>query len=380
MFSRRELLRILPSSLMFPAIWGCDQSETELVTLGPILPYIQNVTTTSATILWQSAERLKGTVQIFNANESLLQEVGDSKVTFHKVTVEDLEEDTTYFYQVKEGSVRVGPMRSFRTALPSGSTEPFKFIVFGDSGLGTKPQLDVANQMLALGNDAAFALHTGDVVYDGYEGEYPSKFFGPYRSLIPRIPFFPVKGDHDIDANDAEAYHKFFALPTNSYDNSSDFYSFSYGNALFIALEAYGILGGTTQEIQAAFLRETLSNSNHTWKFIYLHLSTFTTGEGRDSKEIIYNTIHEIAKDNGVQIIFGGDIHAYERFYPKDGVTYLTTGGGGADLRNLVGNSDVAFGLSEYHFVLLSIDNQSLTSTAYDHKGEIMETFELTAS
>ncbi|MBF0279035.1 MAG: metallophosphoesterase family protein [SAR324 cluster bacterium] len=389
MFSRRQILHWFSSGLLLPFLPGCDQPETELAleNLGPILPYIQNVTTESAIFLWQSSGKKVGTVEVFNENGSLANKNTDSLTSFHEVLITDLTPDTLYFYQVKEGSFRVGPLRSFRTAPASDSTNPFSFIVFGDSGLGTEPQLKVASQMLALANNASFAIHTGDVVYDGYEAEYRSKYFEPYRSLIHRIPFYPVLGDHDL-VDGAAAFYKFFSLPPNNHEDTEDFYSFSYGNAVFVALNSNRLLG-YDNVTQLPFAEEVLGNSTHTWKFIFLQHSIYTTAVGRDSKPGIGSQVGPIAEKYGVQFVFGGDVHAYERFNARQDFTsseegsevvYITSGGGGAELRDLEGGAEAAVSKSVYHFMHVSIDDKELNATVYDFNGNVIDTFGQTAS
>ena len=389
MFSRRQLLQWFGSGLVLPFLPACEQPETELAleTLGPILPYIQNITTKSAIFLWQSSGKKVGTVEVFRADGRSVSKNTDALTTFHEILITNLDPDTPYFYQVTEGGIRVGPVRSFRTAPESDSTKAFSFIVLGDSGFGTEPQLKVASQMLTLANNASFVIHMGDVVYDGYEGEYRSKFFDPYRSLTHRMPFYPVLGDHD-EVDEAAAYYKFFSLPPNTTEGTEDFYSFSFGNALFLALNSNRLLE-FDNATQLPFAEEVLGNSTHTWKFIYLHHSIHTTALGREGKPGIDSQVGPIAEKYGVDIVFGGDVHAYERFKAKQDFTsksegsevvYITSGGGGADLRGLAGGSEVAQGKSEYHFVHVLVDDQELNGIAYDFNGNIIDMFELVAS
>ncbi|MBF0286576.1 MAG: metallophosphoesterase family protein [SAR324 cluster bacterium] len=385
MFSRRSFLRCLYGGVLLLFLPSCDQPETELAleTLGPILPYIQNVKTDRVTVLWQSADKEIGTVEVYEDNGSLVTKVSDSPVSFHEIEIRDLSEDTLYYYQAKEGKIRVGPLRSFRTALPEGSKTAFSFIAIGDSGYGTQPQYKVAAQMLEYASNASFLIHMGDVIYDGYEGEYRSKYFEPYRSFIHRIPFYPVIGDHDL-VDDGKPFYKYFSLPKNNIEGSEDYFSFNFGNALFIGLNSNTIINSSNIDSQVQFLERTLQESTQTWKFIYLSHSILTTALGRGSKPSIGRIVSPIAERFGVQIIFGGDVHAYERFFPRvdytengDPVTYVTTGGGGADLRDLAGSPDEAVGKSAYHFVLININDMTLTGTAIDFNGNTIDSFEL---
>ena len=95
--------------------------------------------------------------------------------------------------------------------------EGFHFLVLGDSGTGRhrrhSPPRRIAERLLPHKKDAAFLLHTGDVVYlVGAADQYRRNFLKPYRDwlhhgkdwktishqgLIFNKPFLPVPGNHD---------------------------------------------------------------------------------------------------------------------------------------------------------------------------------------
>lgn len=99
---------------------------------------------------------------------------------------------------------------------PNASDE-FSFLVAGDSGTGrhrsSSPQREVAQCLMANGQDAHFVLHTGDVVYlVGSSEQYRANFIKPYREwlvggesykkihydrMVFKLPFLPVLGNHD---------------------------------------------------------------------------------------------------------------------------------------------------------------------------------------
>jgi 3',5'-cyclic AMP phosphodiesterase CpdA len=95
--------------------------------------------------------------------------------------------------------------------------DPFTFLVAGDSGTGrhrtSSPQREIAECLMANGQDAHFVLHTGDVVYlVGSSEQYRANFIKPYREwlvggesykkiqydrMVFKRPFLPVPGNHD---------------------------------------------------------------------------------------------------------------------------------------------------------------------------------------
>ena len=98
-----------------------------------------------------------------------------------------------------------------------GIDEAFHFLVLGDSGTGRhrfqSPPRRIAERLLSHKADAAFVLHTGDVVYlVGALDQYRLNFMRPYREwlhhgndwntispegLVFNQPFLPVPGNHD---------------------------------------------------------------------------------------------------------------------------------------------------------------------------------------
>lgn len=62
----------------------------------------------------------------------------------------------------------MSPVLNFTTSLPSGSKDPFKFIVYGDMGVSSFPRAaETAKLMLQEyhKNDVKFIFHNGDISY-----------------------------------------------------------------------------------------------------------------------------------------------------------------------------------------------------------------------
>ena len=62
----------------------------------------------------------------------------------------------------------MSPVLNFTTPLPTGSKEPFKFIVYGDMGVSTFPRADQTAKLMLKEyhtNDIKFIFHNGDISY-----------------------------------------------------------------------------------------------------------------------------------------------------------------------------------------------------------------------
>lgn len=249
-----------------------------------------------------------------------------------------LQPDRTYPYTISLGQ-RTLAQHAFRTSKPAG--EPFSFIVFGDSGTGSRAQYRLAMQMTAA--DPDFVLHTGDLVYSGGERQnYKERFFSAYRELIRRVNFWPSLGNHDIAEPDYGApYLEVFDLPENGPPElpPERNYWFDYGTARIAVLDST-LDEALLRDHVAPWLVKVLAESDALWKFVVLHHPPYTAG-GHAPSEKIQRTLVPVFETSDVDMVFTGHDHMYERTYPMragevaedgDGVVYIISGAGGAML------------------------------------------------
>ncbi len=222
-------------------------------------PYLQQVSDAGAVIAWTTrtlataAIRFSGPsgavtttaaqTQLYSASETGL----DHDYYQHEARLIALSPQSAYSYDLLMGGVDVTPGQNhFSTAPPTGSGT-VRFIAFGDSGVGSSEQVQLAQRMA---NDSFdLSLHTGDVAYGVQEGvgagsyqQYEDWVFGIYKVWMPSRPFFPSIGNHDDEEQSARPYRNVFVLPENganaTYPSHAErYYSFDYGPVHFIALD-----------------------------------------------------------------------------------------------------------------------------------------------
>jgi hypothetical protein len=79
-----------------------------------------------------------------------------------------------------------------------------------------------------------------------------------------------------------------------------------------------------------------------------------------------------------VPLVVTGHEHDYERFRPKDGVTFIVTGGGGRGTRRLgAAAADSAFAAQVAHFVWIVVEPERIRLWAVDASGQTFDTAEL---
>jgi Calcineurin-like phosphoesterase/Purple acid Phosphatase, N-terminal domain len=327
-------------------------------------PFIQNATTNSIQVIWRTPVPADSAVD-FGTNQTLGSEISDAALTTnHVVTLTNLQPGSQYFYCVRStagAATAISATNSFRTLKMSGDVT---FLVLGDTGTGLQfpsaGQYQVASAMQQV--QADLVLQLGDAIDIPYFtfGLEDTRFLSVFRQQMQSVPFFLTMGNHEVD-NGAlgAAYLATFHLPTNSVTGTSHYYSFDHGDAHFVAvympffisipeMESYRLYEGSTQY---NWLTNDLASSSKPWKIIYLHHPLATSGSHRTDVnngsqltdcEVLRNMLLPVAKKYGVELIFSGHDHHYERFIPIDGVQLIDNGAGGSFMDNIRDGLDAA--------------------------------------
>ena len=350
-------------------------------------PFIQNASTSSIQISWKTPVPAIGRVD-FGFDPGLGLSIGDDAVaTNHIVTLTNLQAGSTYFYRVVssgEGCTAVSSGASFRTLKESG---PVRFAVLGDSGSGWGPQYDVA-AAIAL-SQADLVLHTGDVIYPMNQPfRTDARCLSVYAGHMKTTPYYFCLGNHDLYAGDT-AFLDAFHLPTNPVTGTEHFYSFDHGDVHFCSLfvpmrsinwryPAY-ILGEGSAQYR--WLTNDLATTPKPWKVLFFHAPVITSGPHRwDNDGVVYDRLElqrvllPVAARYGVQVLFSGHDHAFERFAPLSGVHQVVSGGGGYPLYPLYQwDPATAQYAAVYHHVRVTVDHDRLCVEAVDTQGGVLD-------
>ena len=219
--------------------------------------------------------------------------------------------------------------------------QPYSFVVFGDSGKATQAQFRLADQIIAA--DPDFVLHTGDLIYGrGERFHYRSRFFTPYASLLRRVNFWPCVGNHDVFMPIQQSpYFEVFELPRNGPAGLTPEheYWFDYANARVVVLDSERD-ERTLHDVVAPWVEQVFATGAPRWKFVVFHRPPYTAGQ-HPPRVAIQRALAPSFERAGVDIVFNGHDHMYERTRPirggqvaadGRGVVYIVTGAGGARL------------------------------------------------
>jgi predicted phosphodiesterase len=218
------------------------------------------------------------------------------------------------------------------TPAPPTSTLPnakgsVKFLVIGDSGTGGREQNQVAVKIAEARQrfPFEFAIMLGDNLY-GSEN-YVTKFERPYKALLDAgVKFYAALGNHD------EPTQRFYAKFNM---DGKRYYTHGTGDVEFFVLDSTYM---TPQQVD--WLEDELEGSDAKWKIPYMHHPMYSSGEKHGSERDLQAVVEPHFLKYGVDVVFAGHEHFYERLKPQKGIIYITQGGA-AKLRrgNLRDNS-----------------------------------------
>jgi hypothetical protein len=329
-------------------------------------PYLQQVSATSATIGWVSTAPEDQRVEVTApdgrplgaaAGERELVTVraaGDNQMW---ARIDGLAPNTIYCYALADAGGALSARIGFRTAPAADSTEPVRFLAFGDSGAGGSDQHVLTEQMHTVPYD--LIVHTGDLAYDsGTIGEFEDTVFAIYAPLFQHLPFFPAAGNHEYKTQSAAPFRAVFALPGNE-----RWYSYDWGRIHFAALDTE-----SDYATQARWLDEDLAATTLPWKIVYFHKPPYSSGShGSDAS--LRSALAPVLEKHGVQLVLAGHDHNYERMIPQRGVHHIVTGGGGKGTRTVGSSSFTALSVAVIHFLYVEVGVEELVVHAIDATG-----------
>ena len=288
--------------------------------------------------------------------------------------------------------------------------QSYRIAIFGDCAQGTPEQRAVAYQVYKAKPD--FVFIPGDIVYTrGLISEYRTNYFPIYNAanaspqtgapLIRSTLFIAAPGNHDIlNANltlnpGALAYFMYWSQPLNgpliriddpntplfqatqeekkaflttasaTYPRMANF-SFDYGNAHWTVLDANPYVDWTNPALRDWVAKDLASAKSARWRFVGFHHPGFNSSKAHFGDQWM-RRLSDVFEAGGVDIVFAGHVHNYQRSYPlrfkakpaaagnknladgewsldkefdgvrktkANGVIYLVTGAGGAHLYN----------------------------------------------
>ncbi|HEV2801088.1 MAG TPA: metallophosphoesterase [Pyrinomonadaceae bacterium] len=241
-----------------------------------------------------------------------------------------------------------------------------RFLVIGDTGTGTEQQHELANVMLRYRQvfPYEFVLMLGDNMYGGEKPEdFKMKFENVYKQLLDgNVKFYATLGNHD-ESN--QRFYKDFNM------NGEEFYRFARGNVAF-----YSLNSNYMDKRQIKWLEEELAKDTSDWKIMYLHHPPYSSGGKHGSSSDLRAVIEPIFLKYGVNAVFAGHEHFYERIKPQKGIYYFISGAGGklrpGDVKKGSPLTEKAFD-KDMSFMLMEVAGDEMHFQVISRTGETVD-------
>src|SRR5688572_3602695 len=214
-----------------------------------------------------------------------------------------------------------------------------KFAVLGDTGTGDRPQFEVGERMTALRSafPFEFVLMLGDNMYGGESArDFRNKFERPYEKLLAAgVKFYASLGNHDEP--ERQITYKLFNMGGERY------YTFKPRDGVrFFALDS-----NYMDKKQLDWFEKELKNSGSEWKIAFFHHPLYSSGERHGPDLELREVLEPLMIQYGVDVVFAGHEHFYERIKPQKGIQHFTLGSSAKLRRNSIRNNT---GLTEKGF------------------------------
>jgi predicted phosphodiesterase len=226
-----------------------------------------------------------------------------------------------------------------------------RFLVIGDSGTGDSEQYETAATIIKYRAKFpfTFAIMLGDNMYGAERPQdFVNKFERPYKPLLDdKVDFHAALGNHD-DPN--QIFYKPFNFGGKRY------HTFKKGGVRFFALDSNYL-----DPEQLHWLEKELQASGSDWKIAYFHHPLYSSAYHGPTIEV-RNALEPMFQKYGVDVVFTGHEHLYERIYPQKGIYYFVEGGS-AKLRahDITRTAEIAAGFdTDRSFMLVEISGNEM--------------------
>jgi hypothetical protein len=244
--------------------------------------------------------------------------------------------------------------------------DSLKFAIIGDSGTGSKSQYSVADKLVASRAKLPyeFVLMMGDNLYIGSDAkDFKKAFETPYKPLLDAgVKFYAALGNHD---NPNERFYKGFNM------NGERFYTFRPK----LGIRIFALDSNYMDKPQLAWLEKELAASGSDWKICFFHHPIYSSGGAHGSDLQLRTLLEPLFLKYGVDAVFAGHEHFYERIKPQKGIYYFTSGGAAKLREGDVGRTELTEKKfdSGYHFMLLEIVKDTLNFQVITEQGKTVD-------
>jgi predicted phosphodiesterase len=251
-----------------------------------------------------------------------------------------------------------------------------KFAVIGDMGTASREQREVGHQMALFYKKFpfTFVVTVGDNIYGaGSLADFKAKFEVPYTELLSAgVKFYATLGNHD---NPEQRNYGLFNMAGQRY------YTFraskgGLGKLVSGGVRIFALDTNYLDAQQLAWLEKELSSSGSDWKIAAFHHPLYSSGLTHGSSVDLRKMLEPLFVRYGVNVVFSGHDHIYERIKPQQGITYFVSGSAGSLRKGDYGKPQAfsATGFDrDFEFMLVEIDGSKMYFQAISRTGQTID-------
>lgn len=290
----------------------------------------------------------------------------------HEATIEGLAPGTCYRYALAADAALGG---RFCTSQPDGGKVHLLAIADTNPLLGNATSR-VLGQLLPLAPD--FTIHAGDIQYYDSGLETWAGWFPVMQPLLAQGALSAAIGNHESEKDDELAAYalRFFGQP-----GQRTFHETESGGVHFFALDTEMSIAPESEQglWLVGRLGEVSKRAGYRASIVFMHRPLVTCGDHAQD-DASRNRYAPIFTAHKVPLVVQGHMHGYERF-EIDGITYVTTGGGGGRLGDVDENASRAECASRksagafFHAVDLTVEGGEIRGRTIDDQGAERDRF-----
>lgn len=295
-------------------------------------------------------------------------------------------------YRLKDSGTGTWTARKTYNTAPDPNLNTYTFAVLGDCRSSASMWTTISN--LASARQPDFCLFNGDLTNSGTLTSEYNTWFSAGANFLENNLCYHAEGNHET--TNTSLFSNLFDLPVTNGTNL--YYAVRYANTLFITINSCT----PTNTAMLTWLHNTLlsasSDPTIVWKVASFHHPFFNIGNHAGDMDPYRGTIWKEFDDFGVDIVFNGHDHNYQRSKPvnlnvsttapmaqygsgpNDGRLEIITGGAGASLY-AQGSTQDAWAMylfnQTYNYTTVDVQNCKIKIIAYDNNNTIIDSLSL---
>jgi hypothetical protein len=347
------------------------------MTRGPYLQHAEG----GVTVVWYTESPSEGRVRWLLDDDATGEVVSSSGVaTRHEAVISSLRSGSRYTYRVYSAlGLLAGAEGTVDFSFRAPEADVLRFVAFGDSGEGSSGQSAVARAIGAETVAPDLVMIVGDVNQPpASDASYDPRFFEPYRQLLPAFPFYAALGNHDYEVEAGKALLDVFTLPRNGPPGLApeSSYWFERAGALMIVHDTNQ--SAATLRAESLPWHTAVARRPVAFRFVFQHHAMYSSGPNgavypSGALRALFGPLYT---GTGVDVVFNGHDHLYERTRPIGGVVYVTTGAGGAPLyqRHQTNAFTLAFVNDRHSYTQVEVRGRTMRLRQTDTGGREIDT------